>query len=192
MKGNGKLKDQMKSWNIYQLVTNYVNLTCNKEMDKITIIRKLVQNNRSWIKFLQNKWIVHDEKSSEYMCFKLITNSGTCSNNISKISVIHQSKVMNYKSGVVECSCRDFKSKKIPCQHICLVNTSQNCMSLFTVETFHPYWCLPKCPLYNGVVGNIVFDSLYIMTNLTDSKTSLSDYQKLIFPTNQRVRFLNL
>ena len=133
------------------------------------------------------------------MCFKLITNSGTCSNNISKISVIHQSKVMKddhevslYKSGLVECSCQDFKSKKIPCQHICLVKTSQNCMSSFTVETFHPYWCLPKCPLYNGVVGNIVFDSLSIMTNLTDSKTSLSDYQKLIFPTNQRVRFLNL
>ena len=47
MKSNGKLKDQMKSWSIYQLVTNYVNLTCNKEMEKITIIRKLIQNNRS-------------------------------------------------------------------------------------------------------------------------------------------------
>ena len=33
----------------------------------------------------------------------------------------------------------------------------------------------------NGVVGNIVFDSSPIMSNLTDSKILLSDYQNFVF-----------
>ena len=33
----------------------------------------------------------------------------------------------------------------------------------------------------DGVVGNIVFDSLHIMSNLTDSKILLSDYQNFVF-----------
>ena len=95
IKGNGKLKDQMKSWNLYQLVTHFVNLTCNKDMEKTVIIRKLVQDNRSWSKFVQDKWTIQNEKSSEYMCSK-ITNSdtGTCTHKITKFSVKHQSKEM--------------------------------------------------------------------------------------------------
>ena len=167
IKGNGKLKDQMKSWNLYQLVTHFVNLTCNKDMEKTVIIRKLVQDNRSWSKFVQEKWTIQNEKSSEYMCSK-ITNSctGTCTNKFTKFSVKHQSKEMKYdheviihSSGQAEYSCKDFKSNKIPCRHICRVKTSQNGMSLFAVETLHPYWHFQNHPLYNGVVGNIVFDS---------------------------------
>ena len=33
IKGNGKLKDQMKSWNLYQLVTHCINLKCNKDSE---------------------------------------------------------------------------------------------------------------------------------------------------------------
>ena len=36
----------------------------------------------------------------------------------------------------------------------------------------------------DGVVGNIVFDFSSIMTNLTDSKISVSDYRNIIFLSN--------
>ena len=106
----------MKNWNLYQLVTHVVNLTCNKDIEKNVIIRKLVQDNRSWSKFVQDKWTVQNEKYSEHMCSK-ITNSGKFTNNILRFLVKHQSKVMKYdhevslhSSGQVEHSCQDFKS----------------------------------------------------------------------------------
>ena len=68
-------------------------------------------------------------------------------------------EVIIHSSGQAECSCKDFKSNKIPCRHMCQVKTSQNDMSLFAVETLHPYWHLQNHPLYNDVVGNIIFDS---------------------------------
>ena len=177
----------MKNWNLYQLVTHVVNLTCNKDIEKNVIIRKLVQDNRSWSKFVQDKWTVQNEKSSEHMCSK-ITNSGKFTNNILRFLVKHQSKVMKYdhevslhSSGQVEIFCQDFKSNQNPCRHICRVKISQNGMSLFTVETLHPYWHLQNRLFYNGDVGNIVFDSSSIMTNQTVSKISVINYQKLVF-----------
>lgn len=134
------------------------------------------------------------------MCSKITdSGTGTCTNKFTKFSVKHQSKEMKYdhevivhSSGQSECSCRDFKSNKIPCRHICRVKTSQNGMSLFAVETLHPYWHLQNHPLYNGVVGNIVFDSSSLTKNPTVSKIFVSDCQKLFFPSNRRVRFSNL
>ena len=199
IKGNGKLKDLVKSWNLYQLVTHYINLNCNKDSEKSVVIQKLIQENRCWSKFVQEKWTIENEKSSEYTCYQRSDNTNMSTENVSTYFVRHQSKsiacnheVTIHKCGLVEYSCRDFKSTKIPCRHICLVKTSQAGMSLFSVETLHQYWHLKNHPLYDGVVGNIIHDSSSIKNNPSNSRITIDQYQKIIFPYNRRIRYTNL
>ena len=70
--------------------------------------------------------------------------------------------------------------------------TSQAGMSLFSVETLHKYWHLKNHPLYDGVVGNIIHDSSSIKKNPSNSRITIDQYQKIIFPSNRRIRYTNL
>ena len=83
-------------------------------------------------------------------------------------------------------------SNKISCRDTFRAKIYQTEISLFTVETLHPYWYLKNRLLFDSVVDNDTFDSFAVRKNPTENKISISDNQTLVLPTNRRVRFSNL
>ena len=77
-----------------------------------------------------------------YGTFHKVQNKGN------KKATVHDVFVPESTNDHPSCLCKIFKSKLLPCRHICRVLTFYLWRTVFDISTLHEYWHLIAHPLY--------------------------------------------
>ena len=166
-KGNGKIKDPMKRWNLLEFAQHHERRE-NSYVAKIKdLLGPLIKTNQPYSKFVLDKLNDAMGLSSEYKVSVLnkhlhhpdrkidghlysVQRKGGKERHIHHVFSPHDTNLH------MSCSCRKYKSFRIPDAHIARVHVEQDDgREFFSSSSVHPHWRLKKHPLYDSCLKDI-------------------------------------
>lgn len=175
-KGGGHLKEDVKRWNLYDLVLHHERLTASYVGRAVEKLKALIRERRHCSDYVTEKINEETAKLINYQVVDVETNS--CHEDGSLVGTTFRIKkktgddkpthsifLPDDQSCHPFCSCRRYKTFLLPCRHILRAMSDDTSGRVVSTKNFlHPQWWLDRHPLYRFAMRDITGSATIVGT----------------------------